>query len=230
MSEMARPDVIEGTVLEPVPPYDSPQEARDDLEEAFTLLRDGNELMDRGVEQLSHGHFLLRRAEERGAHAVLGFTSFQECLLDGVQQYLSTRLAAGRRKALTVDMRKRYNLSARDLAERLGVSHTTTNRDLLQARRAGQIEDEGESVVSKDGVVRRVNPPKARRPDFRRTFDVKAAATMKAVNSLKNTLADDRWRDNRDDVATKWRAELTRSFGDLADFIEQLGPAERIDE
>jgi hypothetical protein len=213
---------IEGQVVDPrdlnqVVPFTSADEARSCLSDAFTLLRHGSET-------LAQGHELLQIAEAREAWKILGYTSWQECMLDGVEQHLRTAIKPDTRRALTVDLRQRYGVSARDIADRLGVSHSTTNRDLAQARESGEITNEGDTVVSKDGAKRPAKTPPRRLP-LPRAFDQRADKVLTAVRYLHNMISDDRWDEHGGRVAVKWTAEMSTSLEQLSAVVAALTEA-----
>jgi DNA-binding Lrp family transcriptional regulator len=213
---------IEGQVLDPrdldqVMPFTSADEARSCLSDAFTLLREGSQT-------LSQGYDLLQIAESRQAWTILGYRSWQECLLDGVEQHLRTAIKPDTRRALSVDLRQRYGVSARDIADRLGVSHSTTNRDLAQARDSGEITNEGDTVVSKDGAKRPAKTPPRRLP-LPRAFDMRADKVLTAVRYLHNMVSDDRWSEHAGRVAIKWTAEMSTSLEQLNAVVSALTEA-----
>lgn len=218
MNEIVRStSSLEGVILEGArpAPYADAEEAAQVMSDAFTFLRQGRDM-------ILDGHALLEVAEARQAHTILGFDTFQDCVLAGVEQHLRTQIKPEYRRELTLDLRKRYGVSTRELGRRLGVSHMTSHRDLKKSREVGDLVDEGETVVSQDGAARpaRRTPP---RPHFAKSWETQINRLIKAMASLdKQRTTDDRWKKNRADMAVKHRADLSRVLEQFAALLEDL--------
>lgn len=216
MSDIARhEDIVEGEIIDvPAPaPFASAEEASQVMSDAFACLREGRDL-------IQNGHDLLEVAEARQAWKILGFDNWQDCVLAGVEQHLRTQIKPAYRQELTVDLRKRYGVSSRALAARLGVSHMTAQRDLVKARETGQLTEEAETVVGTDGVERAARSK--RRPEFSKSWETQAIRLTKALASLHGKRDDDRYRAACPDLSVKWQADLRRALDQFADVLEDL--------
>lgn len=211
MDDIDRID-LEGVVVDPGqdPPYTSEEEAREAVDTGLILMREGNERMHQGTAMLA-------LAERREAWKVLGFASWDECLVDGIGKHLRTTVAPAARASLAIQLRSRDKLSTRTIATAFDVSHSTIVRDLQIARDEGRLTGEPAQITSSNGRKRKSSVPTStpRRTDLAKTWRYAVDDITRRTNTLAQLSLDDRYRERRQDLATLSRGDLQRAHAVL---------------
>lgn len=216
MSELDRIE-LRGVVVDPG--EDAPitdDQARQMIEGAFVLMREGNA-------RLEQGKRLLQEAERRQVWRVLGFTSWDDCILDGISKHLRTTVEADARSALVIELRRSDALSTRTIAAAFQVSHSTIVRDLRLAREAGLIGDEPDRIQSSNGRMRKSHVQKTpRRIDLLKTWRTAVDDITRRTNTLASLCLDDRYRDRREDLTRATRGDLQRAHAILTSILDDF--------
>lgn len=205
MNDVDRID-LEGVVVDPGQdaPYASPEEARAVMDGAFILMRDGSERMNQATAMLA-------QAERRGAWKILGFASWDDCVIDGISRHLRTTVAPETRASLAIQLRSNENLSTRTIATAFDVSHSTIVRDLQIARTEGRLTGEPKKITSSNGRQRNSTVPTPRRTDLAKTWRSAVDDIVRRTKTLAQLSLDDRYRERRSDLATLSRGDLQRA-------------------
>ncbi len=213
---------LEGVIVDPGAdvPFATPTDAQAVMDEAFMLMRDGSE-------RVEQGQLLLALAERRQAWKILGFDSWEDCMIHGIGTHLRTTIDPELRSALTVQLRARETLSTRAIARVFRVAHSTTVRDLRLARERGQLDGEPKKITSRDGRMRNstMAPNTPRRKDLLKTWRGAVDDITRRTGTLATLTKDDRFRPRIGDLSTATRADLQRAHAILTTILHEFGPA-----
>lgn len=187
---------------------DLPYTDRDDADAAVTRAF---ELLRAGAENIEAGKNLLAQAQRREAWKVLGFDSWNDLILNGVNTHLRHVLDPEVRKRLAIEMRTGGDgASTRQIAAAMDVSHVTIMRDLREARASGQLDEADEPHPTKPP---RASPPAPRTPGDRRRADLGKTFVNHAVEIARRARVLGAMRE--DERYAEQLEDLLRTYTDL---------------
>jgi transposase len=197
---------VEGTIVDDTP--------FTEVHEAEQFMATTLEYLRRGVEMQEKAEYLLDVGKRRRIWEILGFDSWDECLMHGVAETFKVSMHQAARLPVVISLRNQ-GLHTDGIAKAVGMSDNTVRRDLRKAREDGQLRDEPAKVAGLDGRSRPVvnqRTERAQRPERRRPFpDYYRGIVDRAValtTSLQNARADDRWELHDLDLAGRHIGDL----------------------
>lgn len=175
-----------------------------------------------GEGRILDGHHRFQIAESLGIDCPFTIVEIEN---DEQGRSIAYRLNAHRRHATREQKRAALErslladpqLSDREHAKRVGVSHPTAAKVRDEMEQSGRLEELSSSTGA-DGRTRR-------RPLID-MFDEATPAATKAIERIVRLAADDRFTRNADQVATKHRSDLIRARDALTGVIDLLTQGE----
>lgn len=203
------PALVEGTVLDDRP-FTDRGEAQEFMSRTLALLH-------QGIAMQQQADYLLNIGARREVWKVLGFESWEECLVQNIAETLavSVTLTPEARMPLVASLRKQLGNNTQAIADAVGVHSTTVLRDLRSGRASGLLEDEPQRVVGNDGRSRPVTATNRPRRPFKEKWGRTVYDAVKMTTTFRNMRDDDRYPTHMPD--------LVGTCSDLARLHEVLG-------
>lgn len=203
-------------------PFATEAEAERFMTRAMSMLREGHEMQQAAKD-------LLREAQAREAHILLGFESWEDCLASRLADAFQLRIEQAKRIPIVAQLRMEGRRTS-EIAEFTGTSRATATRDLNEGRRVGYLSEEPERLMSADGKTRPTRadkpdsglPRQIRRADFQKSFRNRMHELEKVYRSLLSLRDDDRYRNHLSTLADTHGALLSEVLNLLVDIKEDF--------
>lgn len=234
-------DVVEATIIDESP-FSSPEEAQQAMTEALTLMRDGHQAQQ-------HAQELLEIARARMAWEVLGYSTWEQCLAEGISSIFGIKIDQAARIQIAADLRMQ-GLATSEIAKQTYVNPATTSRDLKVARRVGLLDEEPVAVPARDGKTyptTRPSPPAPpaddeddsdghepaaalppaqrkppRRPDLYKSWRNRIVDLARVTRALQSMREDDRYAPRLSDLAEGTTGDIQRAHALLTEVLQDF--------